>query len=74
MFLVKLCEGKMVRDPISKKLMEPGKPLKIDRISAYWKRRQQDNEVTIESLELKKELSEKQNIEVIEEVKEKKKK
>lgn len=51
MFLVKLCEGKKVRDPHTAKLLELGKPLKIDRISAYWKRREADGEVVIQKAE-----------------------
>lgn len=74
MFLVKLCEGKKVRDPDSKKLLEMGKPLRIERISAYWKRREADKEVTIEKMSDQKVLSEKEVSEVFEEIKEKKKK
>lgn len=66
MYLVKLCEGKRVRDPESKKLLEMDKPLKIERISAYWKRREIDGEVVIEKAG--------QKIEKVMEVKEKKEK
>jgi len=54
MFLVYPKEGKRVRDPDSKQVLDPEVGHKIVSINSYWARRALENEVTI--VEQKEEL------------------
>jgi hypothetical protein len=47
MITVKPAQGKMIRDPLTQRFVDPDKGLRVDGADIYWRRRVRDGDVVI---------------------------